>query len=171
MKQAFLALACVSIAAPFGATAQDLNKLELGTHDLAELKTLSGITLVFDPTKITMVYTQPRPLGSSPGRSASITNIVGLAGGPQEIDEAADGLLERLNLKPYFIILTLPDGIQIWVKASAVSFFRAIEPWDHTRAEAKTAVSAGTRPIFVKESVATIKDAINAIRRKNKSQP
>jgi hypothetical protein len=171
MKRARFAFAYILIVGLPGASAQDLNKLELGTHDLGEMKTLSGITLVFDPTKITIVYTLPRPLGSSPGRSASITNIIGLAGGPQEVDEPADSLLERLNLKPYFIILTLPDGIPVWVKVSAVSFFRAIEPWDHTRAEAKSAVSAGARPIFVKENVATIKDAIDAIRRQNRSRP
>jgi hypothetical protein len=79
--------------------------------------------------------------------------------------------LERLNLKPYFIPLTLPDGVSAWVKVSAISFFRAIEPWDHTRPEAKSAVSAGTRPIFVKENVSAIMDAINAIRRKNKGEP
>jgi hypothetical protein len=53
------------------------------------------------------------------------------------------------------------------VKTAAISFFRSIEPWDHTRAEAKTAVSTG-RPIFVKGRVATIKDAINKMRRQNK---
>jgi len=47
------------------------------------------------------------------------------------------------------------------VKTAAISFFRSIEPLDHTRAEAKTAVSTGGRPVFVKASVATIKDAIN----------
>jgi hypothetical protein len=78
--------------------------------------------------------------------------------------------LDRLNLRPYFISLTLPDGIPVWVKASSISFFRAIEPWDHIRAEAKSAVNAGGRPIFVKESVTTIKEAINAIRRQNRSQ-
>jgi hypothetical protein len=56
------------------------------------------------------------------------------------------------------------------VKASAISFLRAIQPWDHTRAEAKSAVSAGGRPIFVKEEMATIKDAINAIRRQNRDE-
>jgi hypothetical protein len=152
------------IVALSSATAQDLNKLELGTHDLAEMKTLSGVRLVFDPTKIIMVYALPRSLG----RSGLATNIIGLAGGPQEIDEPAQTILERLSLKPYFVALTLPDGVPVWVKTSAISFFRAIETWDHTRAEAKSAVSAGGRPIFVKESVATIKDAINTMRRQNK---
>ena len=55
------------------------------------------------------------------------------------------------------------------MKASSVSFFRAIETWDHIRTEAKSAVNAGGRAIFVKESVTTIKDAINAIRRQNRS--
>jgi hypothetical protein len=73
-------------------------------------------------------------------------------------------------LKPYFVALTLPDGVPVWVKTSAISFFRSIESWDHIRAEAKTAVSTGGPPIFVKESVATIKDAINAMRRQNKDQ-
>jgi hypothetical protein len=40
-----------------------LNRLELGIHDLAEIKTVGGITLVFDPTRITMAYALPRPLG------------------------------------------------------------------------------------------------------------
>jgi len=168
MKQVFVLVAYVLLAALCGASAQDLNQLELGIHDLAEIKTLTGVTLVFDPTRIVMVFALSRTLGSAAGHGKTITNIVGLAGGPQEVDEPANDLLERLNLKPYFLALTLPDGAPIWVKVSAVSFLRAIEPWDHTRPEAKTAVNVGARPVFVKESVATIRDAINAIRRQNK---
>lgn len=164
MKSGMLAFACSLLAIPSTATAQGLNRLELGIHDLAEMKTLSGVTLIFDPTKIIMVYSLPRSLG----RTGSITNIIGLAGGPQEVDEAAESLLDRLTLKAYFVALTLPDGAPVWVKVSAISFFRAVQSWDHTRAEAQTALNAGARPIFVKESVATIKDAINAIRRRNK---
>jgi hypothetical protein len=111
-----------------------------------------------------MAYASPRPSG----RGAAITNIVGLAGGPQEIDEPPNDLLERLSLKPYFVALTLPDGVSVWVKASAISFLRATEVWDHTRSEAKSAVSIHGRPIFVKETVSTIRDAINALRRKNR---
>jgi hypothetical protein len=165
-KAALLAFACILIAGISNATADEL--LDLETRDLAETKTVSGITMVFDPGKINMVYTLPRSLGSSPSRSGSITNIVGLSGGPQEVGETAESLLDRLNLRQYFISLTLPDGIPIWVKASSVSFFRAIEPWDHIRAEAKSAVNAGGRAIFVKESLTTIKDAINAVRRQNR---
>jgi hypothetical protein len=153
-----------SLAPIPGATAQELNRLELGTHDLAEMKTLSGVALVFDPTKIVMVYALPR----SSGHGGLVTNIVGLAGGPQEVDEPAASLLERLDLRPFFVPLTLVDGAPVWVKASAVSFFRAIQLWDHTRPEAQTALNLGNRPIFVKESVETIKDAINTIRRRNR---
>jgi len=162
MKQALILIACLlSIAEAAG---QDLNRLELGIHDLVEVKTVTGITLVVDPTKIVMAYASPRPSG----RGAAITNIVGLAGGPQEIDEPPHALLERLSLKPYFVALTLPDGVSVWVKASAISFLRATEVWDHTRSEAKSAVSVHGRPIFVKETVSTIRDAINALRRKNR---
>jgi hypothetical protein len=159
-------LLCDLVAA-FGQPAvADLNKLELGTHDLAEMTTSTGITLIFDPVKISMVFVLPRTSGS--GRSSTVTNVVGLAGGPQEVDESADHLLDRLNLKPYFVALTLPDGAPLWLKISSISFFRAVEPWDHTRPDAKSAVSAGNRPIFVKESPATIRDAINTIRRRNR---
>src|SRR6478736_3239189 len=161
MEQALILFACLLSTAAAG---QDLNRLELGIHDLVEVKTLTGITLVVDPTKIVMAYALPRPSG----RGAAITNIVGLAGGPQEIDEPANDLLERLSLKPYFVALTLPDGVSVWIKASAISFLRATEAWDHTRPEAKSAVSIHGRPIFVKETVSTIRDAINALRRQNR---
>ncbi|MET3837987.1 hypothetical protein [Bradyrhizobium sp. OAE829] len=161
MKQVLVLIGCLLSTAAAG---QDLNRLELGVHDLVEIKTLTGITLVVDPTKIVMAYALPRPSG----RGAAITNIVGLAGGPQEVDEPANDLLERLSLKPYFVALTLPDGVPVWMKASAISFLRATETWDHTRSEAKSAVSVGGRPIFVKETVSTIRDAINALRRQNK---
>jgi len=161
MKQALILIACLLSTAVAG---QDINRLELGIHDLVEVKTLTGITLVVDPTKIVMAYASPRPSG----RGAAITNIVGLAGGPQEIDEPPNDLLERLSLKPYFVVLTLPDGVSVWMKASAISFLRATEVWDHTRSEAKSAVSIHGRPIFVKETVSTIRDAINALRRKNR---
>ena len=124
-KTAFIALACILLGGYPEAAADDL--LDLGTRDLARMKTVSGIALAFDPGKITMVYALPRPIGSARG---TITNVIGLAGGPQEIGETVDGLLERLDLKPYFITLTLPDGIPLWLKASAVSFIRAIEHQD-----------------------------------------
>ena len=162
MNQALILIACLLSTAE--AAGQDLNRLELGIHDLVEVKTLTGITLVVDPTKIVMAYALPR----SSGRGAAITNIVGLAGGPQEVDEPANDLLERLSLKPYCVALTLPDGVSVWIKASAISFLRATETWDHTRSEAKSAVSIHGRPIFVKENVSTIRDAINALRRQNR---
>jgi hypothetical protein len=163
MKQALILITCLLWAAE--AAGQDLNRLELGIHDLVEVKTLTGITLVVDPTKIVMAYALPR---TAAGRGAAITNIVGLAGGPQEIDEPANDLLERLGLKPYFVALTLPDGVSVWVKASAISFLRTTQAWDHTRPEAKSAVSVHGRPIFVKEAVSSITDAINALRRRNR---
>src|SRR5258705_5961580 len=89
VKGAFLAFTCISIAGLCHATADEL--LDLETRDLSEMKTLSGITVVFDPGKINMVYTLPRSSGRSSGRSGSITNIIGLSGGPQEVGETAAG--------------------------------------------------------------------------------
>ena len=66
-KAAFLAFTCILIAGLCNATADEL--LDLKTRDLAEMKTVSGVTLVFDPGKISMVYTLPRALGSSSSRS------------------------------------------------------------------------------------------------------
>jgi hypothetical protein len=160
-------LFCDLVAAYGQATVRDLNRLELGTHDLAEMKTSSGITLTIDPVKIAMVFVLPRTSGS--GRGSTVTNVVGLAGGPQEVDESADHLLDRLDLKPYFIELTLADGAPLWIKVSAIAFLRAVEPWDHARPDAKSVISAGNRPIFVKESPVTIRDAVNAVRRRNRS--
>src|SRR4051794_20359697 len=141
MKSGVLIFVCSLIAAVSGASAQDLNRLELGTHDLAEMKTLTGVTLVFDPTKIMMVYSLPR----SAGRAGSITNIIGLAGGPQEVDEPADPLLERLTLNPYFIALTFPAGALVWDKAPPVFFTRPVQPGAHPRSKPRTAVNAGGR--------------------------
>jgi hypothetical protein len=97
----FLAFICISIVGFCHATADEL--LDLETRDLSEMKTVSGITVVFDPGKISMVYTLPRSSERSYGRSGSITNIIGLSGGPQEVGETADSLLDRLNLRQYFI--------------------------------------------------------------------
>src|SRR5258705_4512260 len=91
LQGAFLAFTCISIAGLCHATADEL--LDLETCDLSEMKTVSGITVVFDPGKINMVYTLPRSSGRSSGRSGSITNIIGLSGGPQEVGETADRLL------------------------------------------------------------------------------
>jgi hypothetical protein len=162
MKQGLILAGCLLLTTE--AAPQDVNRLELGIHELAEVKTLTGVTLVVDPTKIVMAYALPR----ASGRGSAVTNIVGLAGGPQEVDEPASDLLERLSLKPYFVALTLPDGVSVWIKASAISFIRATEAWDHTRSEAKSAVSIHGRPIFVKEAVSVIRDAINALRRQNR---
>ena len=72
MKQVFALAAYVLLAALCGAGAQDLNQLELGTHDLAEIKTLTGVTLVFDPTRIVMVFVLSRTLGSTAGRGKAM---------------------------------------------------------------------------------------------------
>ena len=163
----FVLLVC-DLGTAFGqAQIRDLNRLEMGTHDLAEVTTSSGITLTVDPVKIAMVFVLPRTSG--PGRGSTVTNVVGLAGGPQEVDEAADHLLDRLELKPYFIALTLADGAPLWIKVTAIAFLRAVEPWDHARPDVKTVISTGNRPIFVKESPATVRDAVNAVRRRNRS--
>jgi len=57
LQGAFLAFTCISIAGLCHATADEL--LDLETCDLSEMKTVSGITVVFDPGKINMVYTLP----------------------------------------------------------------------------------------------------------------
>lgn len=82
-KQIFLALGGLliigdGVASAEGrlASAEGVNRLEPGTHDLAEMKTLKGVTVAFDPTKITKDFTLPRPPGGG------TTNIIGLAGGP-----------------------------------------------------------------------------------------
>lgn len=103
-------LFCDLVTAFGQAPVRDLNRLELGTHDLAEMKTSSGITLIIDPVKIAMVFVLPRTSGS--GRGSTVTNVVGLAGGPQEVDEPADHLLDRLELKPYFIELNSPMALR-----------------------------------------------------------
>jgi len=61
-----MTLACILIGGLSEATADDL--LDLGTRDLARMKTVSGITLVFDPGKITMVYALPGRSGQ-PGET------------------------------------------------------------------------------------------------------
>ena len=60
-KGAFLALTCILMGGISNATADEL--LDLHTRDLAETKTVSGITVVFDPGKISMVYTLPPVVG------------------------------------------------------------------------------------------------------------
>ena len=68
-KGALLAFTCILLAGLGNATADEL--LDLETRDLAETKTMSGITVVFDPGKISMLYTLPRSSGSSSSRSGS----------------------------------------------------------------------------------------------------
>jgi hypothetical protein len=62
MRKLLLAFACL-FAALSVATAQDLNEVELGIHELSEMKTVNGVRLVFDPTKIMMAYALPRSSG------------------------------------------------------------------------------------------------------------
>jgi hypothetical protein len=67
-KAAFLAFTCILIAGVSNATADEL--LDLETRDLAEMKTVSGITVVFDPGKISMIYTLPRSWDRHPAEAA-----------------------------------------------------------------------------------------------------
>ena len=157
-----LTLACICVFSVSPATANGL--LDLATRDLAETKTVTGITLVFDPGKIVMVY-------ALPGKTRTITNVIGLAGGGQEIDEPVDTtcwndwtsvLLHQAN--------PCPTGFLVWVEGRLwwFRFFVRRSRGDHTPAEARSSVNAGPRPIFVRETVSAIKDAINAVRRQNR---
>jgi hypothetical protein len=61
MKQGLILAGCLLLTTE--AAPQDVNRLELGIHELAEVKTLTGVTLVVDPTKIVMAYALPRASG------------------------------------------------------------------------------------------------------------
>ena len=111
-KGAFLAFTCVLIAGLCNATADEL--LDLETRDLAEMKTVSGITVVFDPGKISMVYTLPRSSGSSSSRSGSITNILGLSGGPQEVSETADRGIAMILVLISILTIIVVGAICFW---------------------------------------------------------
>jgi hypothetical protein len=65
-KLALMTLACILIGGLSEATADDL--LDLGTRDLARMKTVSGITLAFDPGKITWFTRYPGRSGQ-PGKT------------------------------------------------------------------------------------------------------
>jgi hypothetical protein len=167
------ALACVAffyvlIGGLPDVSGEELTRLDLDARsiDLFEMKSANGVTLTFDRGRITAMFALPRVglAGSAARPGTTVTSVTGLASGPQEVEESVDSLLGRLNLKPYFIALTLPDAVPIWIKASSVSFFRSVEPWDHTTAEARSVVNAGPRPYFVKETVATIRGEIEKVR-------
>ena len=78
-------------------------------------------------------------------------------------------LLDRLELKPYFIELTLAEARRCGSRFPTIAFLRSVETWDHAGPDTKTVISAGNRPIFVKESPAAVRDAVNAVRGRNRS--
>ncbi len=67
-KGAFLAFTCILIAGLCNATADEL--LDLETRDLAEMKTVSGITVVFDPGKSAWSIRCPGPRDRHPAEAA-----------------------------------------------------------------------------------------------------
>jgi len=67
-KAAFLAFTCILITGISNATADEL--LDLETRDLAEMKTVSGITVVFDPGKISWSIRCPGPWDRHPAEAA-----------------------------------------------------------------------------------------------------
>jgi hypothetical protein len=123
---------------------------------VAELTTVDGHQIVFDPSGIAAVADRD-PAGSV------VTCVHGITADIVRIRETVVGFLDRLTIAGKYAKLTRPDHSPVWINAPSVMLLHAPLPGQYP-ADVKSVVSVGSFSQAVTEDVATARAAINALR-------
>ena len=124
---------------------------------MAELTTVDGHHIVFDPSGISAVADRDPTTGSV------VTCVHGITADMVKVRETVVGFLGRLTIAGKFAKLTRPDHSPVWINAAAVRLLRAPLPGQYP-ADVKSVVSVDSFTQAVAEDVATARAAINALR-------
>jgi hypothetical protein len=131
--------------------------LQQGGEIVAELTTVDGHQILFDPSGIAAVADR------DPATGSVVTCVHGITAGIVRIRETVVGFLDRLAIAGKFAKLTRPDHSPVWINAPSVRLLHAPLPGEYP-ADAKSVVSVDSFTQAVTEDVATARAAINALR-------
>jgi hypothetical protein len=122
---------------------------------MAELTTLDGLQLFFDPSAIAAVADHDADT------QQAVTTVYGLTAGRLRISESVPDFLNRIAVTSAFARLTRLDGTFIWVNCAALKVIRSPLPGEYADA-ARTVFSIGTLIQAVKDSLADARVAVNS---------
>jgi hypothetical protein len=134
------------------------------TAPLAELKTLDGVSYVYDPDQVVALANASQRLPSG-NLGKLVVHVCGIAAAALPIKETAEEFLATLNIQHEFVKLTGKNG-EINVRAKAVSFILSQEPGVPDPA-VKTTVHFAVDPLlhfYAYEDVATVRRLIDEVR-------
>ena len=122
---------------------------------MADLITMDGLQLHFDPSAVTAVADHDADT------LRRVTTINGVADGGLRAADSPEGFLTRIGVAPSFARLTRVNGTFIWVNCLAVSVIRP-PTRDEYPPSARALVSVGALTQAVRETPAEVKEAVNA---------
>src|SRR5579864_387419 len=146
---------------------------------LAELLTVDGRKLVFDPENVAAVHVKPREVFDKarrlpqPGGPAA-THVWGITTQPQATEEPIAAFLARLKIERRFISVTLPKELgPVWLRAASVTLLRGPAPSDKADSTVKCYVVANTAypsEWGVVEDIATVRALVDKVRTQGDSE-
>ena len=122
---------------------------------MADLTTLDGLQLYFDPAAVTAVADHDADT------LEAVTTVYGLTGGRLRLAEKPEAFLARIGATKSFAKFTQLTDTFVWINCIAVILIRTPRPDEHPAA-AQAVVVAGSQSLVVKESPTRARQMVNA---------
>jgi hypothetical protein len=122
---------------------------------MADLTTIEGLQISFDPRAIAVVTDHDANTG------ATVTSVYGVTSGILHIVEAVIPFLERLGVEANFATLTRPNDSAVWINGASVSSLRSPLPGEFVGG-VNSVLRVGSFTQGIKELPAAAKTALNA---------
>jgi hypothetical protein len=122
---------------------------------MADLTTVDGYQISFDPRVISVVTDHDANTG------AAVTSVYGITNGILHISESVTSFLKRLGIERSFATLTRPNSSAVWINGASVSSLRSPLPGEFV-AGVNTVLSVGSFTQGIEELPAAAKAALNA---------
>jgi hypothetical protein len=136
---------------------------------LAEITSVAGDIVVFDPARVSIVHVMPRRIDGSPGRlpmpdGPMTTHIWGITDGPQPVAQPPEGVLSTFKIEKKFVMLTTYLG-PVWIRASSISWLVSHYPGE-TDPRAKCFIKVGSNKELwhIIEDLPTARKMIDVVR-------
>ena len=122
---------------------------------MAELTTLDGLPLYFDPAAVIAVADHDADT------LEAVTTVYGLTSGRLRLAERPEAFLTRIGIAKSFARFTQLTDTFVWINCTTVVVIRTPRPDEHPPG-AKAVVTAGSQTLVVKESPAQARQMVNA---------
>jgi hypothetical protein len=137
---------------------------------LAEITSVAGDTVVFDPARVSIIHVMPRRIESPGGlpipNGPMTTHIWGITDAPQPVAQSPQSVLSTFKIEKKFVTLTSYLG-PVWIRASAISWLVAQYPGE-TDPRAKCFIKVGSNKELwhIIEDLPTARKMIDVVRAK-----